>query len=117
MQTAPGETVQDSLARAFDPAVTFQDLAWLRERWQGTLVVKGVMRVDDAREIVQVEVPDQSVECQRRWLEREHATSRTDPLSEQHGVRADIRPDIDAILKGARAQEKDKAAGDAVKKQ
>jgi L-lactate dehydrogenase (cytochrome) len=28
-----------------------QDLAWLRERWKGTLVVKGVMRVDDAREI------------------------------------------------------------------
>jgi L-lactate dehydrogenase (cytochrome) len=31
--------------------VTLQDLAWLRERWEGTLVVKGVMRVDDAREI------------------------------------------------------------------
>jgi L-lactate dehydrogenase (cytochrome) len=49
--TAPGETVHDSLARAFDPGVTLQDLAWLRERWEGTLVVKGVMRVDDAREI------------------------------------------------------------------
>jgi L-lactate dehydrogenase (cytochrome) len=51
VQTEPGETIQDSLARTFDPAVTMQDLAWLRERWKGTLVVKGVMRVDDAREI------------------------------------------------------------------
>ena len=52
VQTEPGETIQDSLARTFDPSVTMQDLAWLRERWKGTLVVKGVMRVDDAREIV-----------------------------------------------------------------
>jgi L-lactate dehydrogenase (cytochrome) len=51
VQTDPGETVHDVLSRLFDPGVTMDDLGWLRERWPGRLVVKGVMRPDDAREI------------------------------------------------------------------
>jgi L-lactate dehydrogenase (cytochrome) len=31
-----------------DPTVTWERLAWLRRRWTGPLVVKGVMSVDDA---------------------------------------------------------------------
>jgi L-lactate dehydrogenase (cytochrome) len=31
-----------------DPTVTWERLAWLRRRWDGPLVVKGVMSVDDA---------------------------------------------------------------------
>ena len=34
--------------RAFDPTVTWDDLADLRARWKGPLIVKGVMRADDA---------------------------------------------------------------------
>jgi len=34
--------------RAFDPTVTWDDLADLRSRWTGPLVVKGIMRADDA---------------------------------------------------------------------
>ena len=37
---------------AFDPSVTLADLDWLRSVWSGPIVVKGVQRVDDAREIV-----------------------------------------------------------------
>jgi L-lactate dehydrogenase (cytochrome) len=51
-----GETLQDMIGRTFDPAVTMDDVSWLRSRWSGTLVVKGVMRVDDAREIVSLGV-------------------------------------------------------------
>ena len=51
IQTEAGEPLQEVLARAFDPAVTMQDLIWLRDRWPGSLVVKGVMSVDDAVEI------------------------------------------------------------------
>jgi len=36
------------LARNFDPAATWDDLAWVRARWTGTLVVKGVLHPDDA---------------------------------------------------------------------
>ena len=33
----------------FDPAFTWRDLAWLREIWEGALVVKGIQTVADAR--------------------------------------------------------------------
>ena len=36
----------------FEPAVTPKDVEWLRERWSGHLVVKGVQRVDDAKAAV-----------------------------------------------------------------
>ncbi|HET6562913.1 MAG TPA: alpha-hydroxy acid oxidase [Marmoricola sp.] len=47
-------TVEQLVARMFDPRVTFEDLSWLRSRWSGRLVVKGVQRVDDARRVVDV---------------------------------------------------------------
>jgi isopentenyl diphosphate isomerase/L-lactate dehydrogenase-like FMN-dependent dehydrogenase len=31
------------------PLPTWEDLRWLREQWDGPLMLKGVMRVDDAR--------------------------------------------------------------------
>lgn len=33
----------------FDPSVTWNDLAWLRENWPGKIVAKGILDVDDAR--------------------------------------------------------------------
>lgn len=33
----------------FDPSVTWDDIAWVREHWGGKLLVKGVLDVDDAR--------------------------------------------------------------------
>lgn len=33
----------------FDPSVTWKDIAWLRSRWPGRLLVKGVMTAGDAR--------------------------------------------------------------------
>jgi L-lactate dehydrogenase (cytochrome) len=33
----------------FDPSVTWDDIAWVRDHWDGRLVVKGVLDVDDAR--------------------------------------------------------------------
>ena len=34
--------------RQFDPTVTWDDLAMLREHWDGPLLIKGIMRPDDA---------------------------------------------------------------------
>lgn len=45
-----GGTVADLADRMFDPGVTVQDLAWLRENWPGRIVIKGVQHPDDARE-------------------------------------------------------------------
>lgn len=41
-------TVAELIDSMFDPSVTFEDLKWIRERWQGKLVVKGVQSLDDA---------------------------------------------------------------------
>ncbi len=33
----------------FDPSVTWEDIAWVREHWSGRLLVKGVLDAEDAR--------------------------------------------------------------------
>jgi L-lactate dehydrogenase (cytochrome) len=38
------------IGRNFDPSVTWDDIAWVRERWPGPLVVKGVLDPEDARD-------------------------------------------------------------------
>lgn len=45
--TGPSESVMDFAARQFDPSVTWDDVARLRERWAGSLVIKGLVRADD----------------------------------------------------------------------
>jgi L-lactate dehydrogenase (cytochrome) len=36
----------------FDPSVTWDDVAWVREHWDGRLIVKGVLDSEDARRAV-----------------------------------------------------------------
>lgn len=45
-------TVGEYLNTMFDPSVTFEDLAWIKSRWPGKLVVKGIQTLDDARAVV-----------------------------------------------------------------
>ncbi|TQM61707.1 alpha-hydroxy acid oxidase [Humibacillus xanthopallidus] len=45
-------TVAELVGRLFDPAATIADLAWLRSIWEGPLVVKGILTVEDARAVV-----------------------------------------------------------------
>jgi L-lactate dehydrogenase (cytochrome) len=33
----------------FDPSITWKDIAWVRERWSGKLIVKGILDAEDAR--------------------------------------------------------------------
>jgi len=44
----PG-TVGELLDYMFDPTMTFDDLKWIREQWQGTLTVKGIQNLEDAK--------------------------------------------------------------------
>ncbi len=44
-------TIAQYLDSTFDPTVTFEDLAWIKEQWPGKLVVKGVQNLDDARKL------------------------------------------------------------------
>lgn len=45
-------TIAELLDSMFDPSVSFDDLAWLRDRWPHRLVVKGIQTVEDARRAV-----------------------------------------------------------------
>jgi L-lactate dehydrogenase (cytochrome)/glycolate oxidase len=49
-------TVAELLDTMFDPTVTYDDLAWIRDQWPGRVVVKGVQTVDDARRVRDVGV-------------------------------------------------------------
>ncbi len=40
------------IAEQFDPAITWDDIAWAKALWGGPLVVKGILRADDARRAV-----------------------------------------------------------------
>jgi L-lactate dehydrogenase (cytochrome) len=46
----PG-TVAELIDTMFDPSVTFDDLAWIKQQWPGKLVVKGVQSLDDAKRL------------------------------------------------------------------
>ncbi len=41
------------VADQYDPSATWEDLGWLRGVWEGPLVIKGVLRADDARRAVE----------------------------------------------------------------
>jgi L-lactate dehydrogenase (cytochrome) len=43
---------RDWVDASFDPSVTWDDIAWVREQWDGRLVVKGVLDPEDARHAV-----------------------------------------------------------------
>ena len=50
--TSTEGTVADLISRVFDPAITVEDLDWLRAEWSGALVVKGIQTVADAELVV-----------------------------------------------------------------
>ena len=49
-------TVADLLDTMFDPTVTYDDLAWIRDQWPGKVVVKGVQTVEDAQRLADLGV-------------------------------------------------------------
>ena len=43
------KTMAQWTASQFDPSVTWKDIEWLRARWPGKLIVKGILDAEDAR--------------------------------------------------------------------
>jgi L-lactate dehydrogenase (cytochrome) len=56
----PGARTPDAFRQwvdgSFDPSVTWDDIAWIREQWDGRLVVKGVLDPEDARQAIRAGV-------------------------------------------------------------
>jgi isopentenyl diphosphate isomerase/L-lactate dehydrogenase-like FMN-dependent dehydrogenase len=44
----PG-TVAELIDTMFDPTIDYQDLKWIRQYWQGNLIIKGIQNVEDAK--------------------------------------------------------------------
>lgn len=40
------------MARNFDPTISWRDLGWIRDQWDGPLIIKGILDPDDAMEAV-----------------------------------------------------------------
>lgn len=42
------------LGKNFDPSIGWRDLEWIREAWDGPLIIKGILDPDDARDAVRL---------------------------------------------------------------
>jgi L-lactate dehydrogenase (cytochrome) len=49
-------SLPDYIQSQFDPGLSWRDIEWLRETWSGPIVVKGVLRADDAAQAVRLGV-------------------------------------------------------------
>jgi len=47
-------TVGELLDYMFDPTMTWEDLKWIRKQWNGTLTVKGIQNLDDAKKAAEL---------------------------------------------------------------
>ncbi len=43
-------TLSQWIGSQFDPSVTWQDVAWVRSKWPGKLIIKGILDAQDARQ-------------------------------------------------------------------
>lgn len=82
------------ISSMFDPTLNYDDLQWIREAWQGQLIVKGVQTVDDARRCVDHGVDALYVSNHGgRQLDRAPV-----PLRELPAIRAAVGPDVTILL-------------------
>jgi lactate 2-monooxygenase len=77
-------------------ALTWDDLAWLRERTELPLLVKGVLRGDDARRALEAGV-DGLIVSNHGGRQVDGAVASLDALTE---VRAEVGPDVPVLVDG-----------------
>jgi L-lactate dehydrogenase (cytochrome) len=108
------DAFKDWVDAQFDPGVTWDDVAWVREQWPGRLVVKGVLDPEDARRAVDVGVDGIVVSNHGgRQLDAVPSTTRAlpdvvDAVGDQVEILADggVRTGLDVVkmvAMGARA--------------
>jgi L-lactate dehydrogenase (cytochrome) len=49
-KNAPLDDFQAWIHKNFDPSVSWKDVEWVRNRWPGPLIIKGLLDADDARQ-------------------------------------------------------------------
>src|SRR3546814_494544 len=103
--TVPNMVVDGGIAPTFfeaygewatTPPATWEDLAWLREQWEGPMMIKGVIRVDDA-----LRARDLGADC---ISVSNHGGNNIDttpaPIRVLPGIKAAIGDDMEIVLDG-----------------
>jgi L-lactate dehydrogenase (cytochrome) len=49
-QHGQAQSMAELIGRQFDPTLSWRDIAWVQEHWDGPLLIKGILRGDDARQ-------------------------------------------------------------------
>ncbi|GEC98579.1 alpha-hydroxy-acid oxidizing enzyme [Kocuria varians] len=87
-------TLADLISSMFDPGLDLDDLAWIREHWDGQLFVKGILTREDARRAMGVGADGLVVSNHGgRQLDRAPVA-----LTSLPGVREEVGPDVPLIL-------------------
>lgn len=77
----------------FDPTINMNDLAWIRENWDGPLLVKGILTPQDARMVIDAGADGIVVSSHGgRQLDRAPI-----PLEVLPAIRAEVGDDVDII--------------------
>ncbi|WP_217132224.1 alpha-hydroxy acid oxidase [Leucobacter chinensis] len=95
-------TVAELVGQMFDPALSMNDVQWLRDEWEGKLVIKGIQSVEDARRVLDLGVDGMVVSNHGgRQLDRAPTPLELLPhVAEAVNERAEIYIDT-GILSGA----------------
>lgn len=88
------QALAELIASMFDPGLNLDDLAWIREHWDGQLFVKGVLTVEDARRALSVGA-DGLVVSNHGGRQLDRAPVSLTALAE---VREEVGPDVPLIL-------------------
>ena len=87
-------TVGELLDYMFDPTMTFDDLKWVREQWDGTLTIKGIQNVEDAKRCVKFGV-DAIILSNHGGRQLDRATA---PLHLLVDVKREMKSDLEVHL-------------------
>lgn len=85
-----------NLSRGIDKTLSWKDIAWLRERWTGKLVIKGILAADDAVKARDIGC-DAIVISNHGGRQLDGASSTIRALA---GIRAAVGPDFCLMLDG-----------------
>lgn len=85
-----------NLSRGIDKTLSWKDIAWLRERWTGKLIIKGILAADDAVKARDIGC-DAIVISNHGGRQLDGASSTIRALA---GIRAAVGPDFCLMLDG-----------------
>lgn len=91
--TSTTGTLGELVNGMFDPSLSYDDLAWIRDQWPGKLIVKGIINPADARKAVDLGADAIQVSSHGgRQLDQV-----LDPLRALEQVRTELGPDVEII--------------------